>query len=98
MIELMQYNAPVTRALYRAIATHDESKLTELRAYIRTNNGEIGNADFVDIEIRAGERLLCSRHRLNVNRSHWEHNATDLDNNHSWDADGVWMPVQESQR
>lgn len=98
MLEMMQYSAEITREFYRAIVLHDDAKLAELRAYIRANNGEIGNADFVDLDIRDGVTLLCARHRLNTNEAHWNRRAESLNHAHAWDADGVWFPVKDGSQ
>lgn len=91
--ELMRYSPVLTRDLYRAIAARDEQKLSTVRATIRLNNGEIGNAEFRDLEIQ-DSLPYCARHLLNVNREHWTANAHDMDTKHEWDADGVWLPAQ----
>ena len=92
-MELLEYDAELTRALYRSIAREDQDSFTHLTRGLSKVGGIIGNAFFVDIEIREG-RMFVEKHRIRecnyTDRAIYEINH---DSNTAWDADGVWVPA-----
>ena len=95
MSDLLEYNPAMTRDLMRCIVNENDTALQTLRAFVRENGGNIGNAEFSDIEIRDGKRVLIQRQHLRVNDEHWNATAHQLNSKHAWDADGIWLPAKE---
>ncbi len=78
--------------LYRAVAKHDDDGVHGVLAGLAVNGGSIGNSQFVDIWINEGE-MLVDRHRLRDTSKAYQMSAAEIDANHSWYADGVWVAV-----
>lgn len=89
---MMEYSGELTRAFYRSVALEDNDALGKLRALIADSGGKIGNADFVDVEIREGLRLLVTPNKLNTPPHCLTNPADQLNRHYAWDQFGVWMP------
>jgi hypothetical protein len=91
----MRYSPDLTRELYRDIV----ARRGVIRKDIRSVGGVIGNADFIDIDVRNGCKLFCQKHKLIDNTAVYDEcTPAQIEQGHNWDADGVWVPCVESER